>query len=79
MFRVSYQVINLKDLQGWDQGAVVEPESLRKSRIIRHANQPIKVLGEGTLESSLTIKAHAFSTSAREKIEAAGGTVEVIR
>ena len=78
IFRKTYQVVNLETLQGWDQDTAVEPEALKTRRLIRHADQPVKVLGDGTLDNPLTVKAHAFSASAKEKIEAAGGTVEVI-
>lgn len=78
IFRKTYQIVNLENLQGWDQATAVEPEALKTRRLIQHADRPIKVLGDGTLDNPLTVKAHAFSASAKEKIEAAGGTVEVL-
>ncbi len=78
IFRKSYQVVNLADLQNWDKDTVVEPEVLKNHRLVRHSDQPIKILGEGVIEAALIVKAHAFSVSAKEKIQAAGGTVEVI-
>jgi large subunit ribosomal protein L15 len=55
----------------------VTPESLRERGLIRHRGK-VKVLAEGDLDKALTVKAHAFSGAAREKIEKAGGTVEVL-
>ena len=78
IFRKSYQVVNLTDLQDWDKETTVDPEALKSRRLVRHSDQPVKILGEGTIENPLTVKANAFSASAREKIESAGGTVEVI-
>lgn len=78
IFKTDYQVINLDALRTWDQGAVVDPAALKTRRVIRHSDQPVKVLGDGILDKPLTVRAHAFSESARSKIEAAGGTVEVI-
>lgn len=77
-FKTEYQVVNLEDLQGWDQETPVDPESLRQRRVIRRMATPVKILGNGSLKTPLTVRAHAFSASAREKIEAAGGTAEVI-
>lgn len=78
IFRKVYQVVNLSDLSTWDKDATVEPDTLKTKGLIRHNDKLVKILGDGTLEGPLTVKAHAFSASAKEKIEAAGGTVEVI-
>ncbi|HEU4319377.1 MAG TPA: 50S ribosomal protein L15 [Acidimicrobiia bacterium] len=73
----TYAIVNLASLAEFDAGAEVTPETLRERGLIRHRGQ-VKVLAEGDLDKALTVKAHAFSASAKEKIEKAGGTVEVI-
>jgi large subunit ribosomal protein L15 len=75
IWRVEYQVINLDQLQAWPRDVEVTPEALLEARVLRRKNQPVKVLGDGDLQNPLTIHAHKFSASARQKIEAAGGTV----
>jgi large subunit ribosomal protein L15 len=75
IWRVEYQVINVADL-GDVEGDTVTPETLQSSRRIRNIKRPIKILGDGELTRALTVRAHAFSASARAKIEAAGGSVE---
>jgi len=72
-----FAIINVGNLDVFEAGAEVTPESLRSRGLIRHKGM-VKVLGEGELGASLTVKAHAFSAGARAKIEQAGGTVEVI-
>ncbi len=73
----TFAIVNLTALGGFDAGTVVTPESLRDAGLIRHKGQ-VKVLAEGDLDKALTVKAHAFSASAKDKIEKAGGTAEVI-
>ena len=73
----TYAIVNLTSLAEFDAGAEVTPETLRERGLIRHRGQ-VKVLAEGDLDKALTVKAHAFSATAKEKIEKAGGTVEVI-
>jgi large subunit ribosomal protein L15 len=78
-FRVEYAVVNLDTLGDvFDAGSSVTPEVLRERGLVRLARAPIKVLGRGELKKPLTVKAHRFSGSAREKIAAAGGTAEQI-
>lgn len=75
IFRVEYSVINVGDLarqEGLDQ---VDPEVLRQRGLVRKG-QPVKILGDGEIDRALTVTAHKFSKSAREKIEKAGGTCE---
>jgi large subunit ribosomal protein L15 len=72
-----FAIVNLSSLADFDAGSEVTPETLRERGLIRHRGQ-VKVLAEGELDKALTVKAHAFSASAREKIEEAGGSVEVI-
>jgi large subunit ribosomal protein L15 len=77
-FRREYAVINLNRLEAaFEAGAVVDVETLAKRGLVR-AGQPVKVLGQGTLSKALTVRAHAFSDAAKERIGAAGGSVEVI-
>lgn len=78
IFKTEYQIVNLEALKEWEPGRVVDPEALKARRLIRHSDQLVKVLGDGTLNGPLTVRAHAFSESAKEKIEAVGGTAEVI-
>lgn len=76
-FRIEYQEVNVDLLEDrFSAGDTVTPASLEDAGLIRDKLQPIKVLGRGELTISLTVKAHKYSASARQKIEAAGGTVE---
>ena len=75
--REEFAVVNLAALEVFDAGAEVTPETLRERGMIRHKGR-VKVLAEGDIDRALTVKAHAFSASAKEKIEEAGGTVEIL-
>jgi large subunit ribosomal protein L15 len=78
-FRTHTQPVNLSDLEArFDKDAEVTPESLRASGLAKRRNVPVKILGRGELSKPLTVSAHAFSASAREKVEGAGGTCHVI-
>jgi large subunit ribosomal protein L15 len=77
-FGVTYAIINLEELNVFPAGETVTPDLLRAHGFIRRATDPIKVLGDGELKNKLTIHAHAFSASAKEKIQKAGGTFEVV-
>ena len=68
----------LSALEGFEDGAVVTVDSLIESGIVRNPKDGVKILGNGELTKKLTVKANAFSASAKEKIEALGGTCEVI-
>ena len=70
--------INVSDLQIFEDGAVVTLESLLDSGIVKNPRDGIKILGNGELTKKLTVRANAFSEGAKAKIEAAGGTAEVI-
>jgi len=74
--KVSYQVVSLDRLERFAAGTVVDEETLRRERIVRRRG-PIKLLADGEIAKALTIKVAAVSAKAREKIVAAGGTVEV--
>ncbi len=75
-FRTRYVPVNLDGLDLFDAGQEVSPESLREKGLARRGL--VKILGRGELSKPLTVKAHGFSRSARQKIEAAGGRVEVL-
>ena len=70
-------MVNVERLNGFTKGSVVGPEELRTAGLIKRRGQ-VKVLGEGALDKQLTVRAHAFSVGAVERIQAAGGSVEVI-
>lgn len=74
-FRVEYQPVNLDDLQKLDEGAEVTAELLKEKGILRNTRKPVKILASGELTKKLSVTAHRFSLAAKEKIEAAGGTV----
>jgi large subunit ribosomal protein L15 len=78
-FSKDYAVVNLESLKAFVAGAVVTPESLRERGLAHSASRPIKVLGDGELNVALTVRAHAFSRSAEEKITRAGGKVERVQ
>ena len=78
IFRVDTAPVNLSTLEGLADGSDVTPQSLFEARIIRKKEIRVKILGNGEVTKKLNITAHAFSKSARKKIEAAGGTVTVI-
>jgi large subunit ribosomal protein L15 len=73
-----YALVNLRDLELFEAGSVVDIEALGKSGLIGQLKDGVKVLGDGDLTKALTVKAHKFSKSALDKIAAAGGTVEVL-
>ena len=77
-FATVYAIANVEALNAFDNGAVVDLEALLAKKIIRKANDGLKILGNGELTKKLTFKASVFSESAKEKIEAAGGKIEVV-
>ncbi|MFP7171483.1 MULTISPECIES: 50S ribosomal protein L15 [Terribacillus] len=76
--RTEYSIVNLETLNRFEEGTEVTPELLLESGVVSKLRAGIKVLGNGKLEKKLTVKAHKFSSSAKEAIEAAGGQTEVI-
>ena len=77
--RVVYSVVNVKTLDKYfSEGQEITPELLYEKGLVKKG-MPVKILGDGELSKRLSVKAHAFSSSAREKIEAAGGSCEVLR
>ena len=78
-FRTHTQPVNLRDLEArFAKGAEVTPDSLREIGLASRKNVPVKVLGDGDISKALTVHAHGFSKSAREKIEGAGGSCQLI-
>lgn len=77
-FGTRYQPVNIQDLNSFEEGARVDAEAIRAAGLANGRADGIKVLGQGELQKKLTVCAHAFSASARSKIEAAGGTCEVV-
>ena len=78
-FRTRTQPVNLSDLdERFDGGAEVTPDALREKGLATRRDVPVKILGRGELSKSLTVHAHGFSKTARERIEAAGGTCQLI-
>ncbi|MBN2099669.1 MAG: 50S ribosomal protein L15 [Dehalococcoidia bacterium] len=77
IFKTQYSVVNVGRLNAFDAGSVVGAEELISAGLVSSTMKPIKILGTGDLDRALTVKADGFSGTAREKILAAGGTVEV--
>ena len=74
--RVEYQVVNVGDLAGLS--GEVTPETLRAAGLVGSLRKPVKILGQGDVAKALKVEAHAFTKSAQEKIEAAGGSVSIV-
>jgi large subunit ribosomal protein L15 len=78
-FRTFTFAVNVRELERFDDGTEVTPESLAAAGLVKNTRTDVKILGEGDLTRKLTVKAHRFSASAVKKIEAAGGTVTHLR
>lgn len=76
--RIEYSVVNVKALNRYEAGSVVDPDALMGSGLVKKKDRPIKILGDGALNRPLTVKANRFTQTAKAKIEAAGGTVETL-
>lgn len=76
--RKEYATVNVAQLKVFEENAVVNPETLLQRRLIKKIKDGVKILGDGELDRPLTVFAHRFSATAKEKIRAAGGTAEVI-
>ncbi|AYF04357.1 50S ribosomal protein L15 [Bacillus mobilis] len=76
--RKEFAIVNLTTLNRFEDGTEVTPELLLETGVISKLNDGVKILASGAVEKKLTVKAHKFSSSAKEAIEAAGGSVEVI-
>jgi large subunit ribosomal protein L15 len=77
--RTILAAVNVRDLERFDAGAEVTPQLLAEAGLIRNARTEVKILGQGDLSKKLVVTAHAFSATAREKIEGAGGSVTALR
>ncbi len=77
-FATVYSIVNVEKLNSFEDGAVVDMAALLDAGIIRKENDGLKVLGRGEITKKVTVKANVFSASAKEKIEAAGGKIEVV-
>ena len=78
IFRKEYAVVNLECLASFEAGAKVDPEALKAAGLLRNLKDGVKILGAGELSHALQVRAHKFSKSAAEKIQKAGGTIELI-
>ena len=78
IFRVEVEIVNVAALNRFDDGTVVDIDTLKKAGMVRNRAANVKILGKGDLTKKLTVKATAFSKSAIEKIQAAGGATETI-
>lgn len=77
-FKKEYSIVNLKDLERFDNGTHVNPEKLMEVGLVRKVVDGVKVLGDGEITKPLTVSAHKFSKVAIEKIQAAGGEIKVL-
>jgi large subunit ribosomal protein L15 len=77
-FKKHFELVSLKELSAFESGAMVDPEAMKKAGLIRMRADGVKVLSDGEIGKALTVRAHGFSKKAKEKIEAAGGKVEVL-
>jgi large subunit ribosomal protein L15 len=77
--RKVYQIVNVKDLAGFEVGSTVTVEELRAAGLIKKKSVPVKLLGEGAIAHALTVKVHAATKSALAKISESGGQVEILR
>ncbi len=78
IFATRYAIVNVKDLNVFNDGTEVTPELLKEAGIVKAMHDGVKVLGDGVLERKLTLKVHKVSRQAEEKVTAVGGRVEVI-
>lgn len=78
IFRKEYRTVNVERLNSFESGAVVDPAALQQAGLLRKGRLDVKILGDGDLNVALTVVAHKFTRSAAQKIEAAGGTAQVL-
>ena len=78
IFATNFAIVNVSDLEVFEAGAVIDTQALKDKGLVKKTYDGVKVLGNGNLSKAVTVKASAFSESAKSKIEAAGGKAEVI-
>ena len=78
IFRKEYRIVNVERLAGFEAGSTIDPAAMLAAGLLKKGADEVKVLGNGAIAVALTIRAHKFTRSAVEKIEAAGGTAEVV-
>ncbi len=78
IFKKHFAIVNVKDLNRFSPGEVVDVQALKKSGLVKKVYDGVKILGDGELKVPLTVRVHHITESARQKIEAASGKVEVI-
>lgn len=78
IFGTTFDIVNIGEMDVFEPGSKVGPDELKSAGLVRRNSQQIKILGEGEIKKAITVRAHAFSNSAKQKIEAAGGKAEVI-
>jgi large subunit ribosomal protein L15 len=78
IFKKRFALVHIRDLNRFSAGEVVDAEALRKAGLVKKLYDGVKILGDGELKVSLTVRAHKFSESAQKKIEAASGKVEMV-
>jgi large subunit ribosomal protein L15 len=76
---VRYQLVNLKGLSNFAEGSLIDSNVLAENRLIKNSKGPVKILADGGLTRALTVRAHKFSQGAIEKIQKAGGKIELIK
>ena len=77
-FRVEYALVNVSQLDKLDFPGTIGPDEFKKAKLFKHEEDGVKVLGDGEITKAITVRAHKFSKSAQEKIEKAGGKIELI-
>ena len=75
-FKIYYSLVKIEALDGFEAGDRITPEDLYRRGMVRNLNQPVKIVGDGEISKAVTVSAHKFTKTAREKIEAAKGSVE---
>ncbi|MGH9341147.1 MAG: 50S ribosomal protein L15 [Acidobacteriota bacterium] len=78
IFAKKYVVLNVRDLDRFDEGSTISPEFLVQQGVVKKIKDGLRILGQGELKKKMTVQAHHFSESAKKKIEEAGGSVEVL-
>jgi large subunit ribosomal protein L15 len=78
IFRTGYSIVNMSKLNVFESGTEVTPEKLLSAGLVKSLRQPVKILAAGDISHPLVVKAHKFSTAAKAKIEAVGGSVEEV-